>query len=54
MQTIAKALRIEPAFDDLKFARGMFERNGPYRTMAAYLPIWSIGENSFARVSAIG
>jgi hypothetical protein len=39
MPTIAKLIRIEPAFDDPEFVRAMFERHAPYRTMAGYLPI---------------
>jgi hypothetical protein len=39
MTTISKVIRIEPAFDDPEFVRAMFERHGPYRTMAGYLPI---------------
>jgi hypothetical protein len=41
METIAKSIRIEPAFDDPESVRAMFERNAPYRTMAGYLPIKS-------------
>ena len=41
MRNVAKLIRIEPAFDDPKAVRGMFQRNGPYRTMAGYLPIES-------------
>jgi hypothetical protein len=39
MQTIAKLIRVEPAFDDPEFIRAMFERNAPYQTMAGYLPL---------------
>jgi hypothetical protein len=41
MRNIAAQIRIEPAFDEPEFVRAMFERNGPYRTMAGYLPIAS-------------
>jgi len=46
MQTIAKLIRIEPAFDDPEQVRAMFERHAPYRTMAGYLPIKSREGNS--------
>ena len=46
MWTIAKSIRIEPAFDDPKFVRGMFERHAPYRTMAGYLPVGSMWETA--------
>jgi len=35
---IPKAIRIEPAFDDRKKIRSMFERNAPYCALAAYAP----------------
>ena len=35
---IAKPIRIEPAFDDRKFVRALFDRYAPYRAVAAYLP----------------
>jgi hypothetical protein len=35
---IAKPIRIEPAFDDWKFVRALFDRNAPYRAVAAHLP----------------
>jgi hypothetical protein len=38
MATSSKVIRIEPAFDDLRFVREMFERHAPYRTIAAYIP----------------
>ena len=38
MKLIAKPLRIEPAFDDREQIRAMFERNAPYRALAAYAP----------------
>ena len=46
MRTIAKSIRIEPAFDDPKLVQAMFERHAPYRTMAGYLPIASMEETS--------
>ena len=38
MTPIPKAIRIEPAFDDTEQIRSMFERNAPYRALAAYAP----------------
>jgi hypothetical protein len=38
MTLIPKAIRIEPAFDDREQIRSMFERNAPYRALAAYAP----------------
>jgi hypothetical protein len=38
MTFIRKAIRIEPAFDDREQIRSMFERNAPYRALAAYAP----------------
>jgi hypothetical protein len=35
---IPKPIRIEPAFDDREQFRSMFERNAPYRALAAYAP----------------
>jgi hypothetical protein len=35
---IPNAIRIEPAFDDREQIRSMFERNAPYRALAAYAP----------------
>jgi hypothetical protein len=35
---IAKPIRIEPAFDDREFVRGLFDRHAPYPAVAAYLP----------------
>jgi hypothetical protein len=35
---IARPIRIEPAFDDRKFVRTLFDRYAPYRAVAAYLP----------------
>jgi hypothetical protein len=35
---IAKPIRIEPAFDDRKSVRALFDRYAPYRAVAAYLP----------------
>ena len=35
---IAKPIRIEPAFDDRRFVRALFDRYAPYRAVAAYLP----------------
>ena len=35
---IAKPIRIEPTFDDRGFVRALFDRHGPYRAVAAYLP----------------
>ena len=46
MRTIAKSIRIEPAFDDPQSVRDMFERHAPYRTMAGYLPIKSMEETA--------
>jgi hypothetical protein len=36
--TFVKPIRIEPAFDDRKQIRAMFERYGPYPALAAYAP----------------
>lgn len=36
MTFIHKPIRIEPAFDDTKQVREMFERHAPYRAVAAY------------------
>ena len=36
MTFIHKPIRIEPAFDDAKQVRDMFERHAPYRAVAAY------------------
>jgi len=36
MTLIAKAIRIEPAFDNPEQIRAMFERHAPYRAVAAY------------------
>jgi hypothetical protein len=47
MNNIGKPIRIEPAFDDPQFVRGMLERHAPYRTMAGYLPIVSRGGTTF-------
>jgi hypothetical protein len=44
MAAVAKATRIEPAFDDPRSVLEMFQRHAPYRTMAGYLPIKSMGE----------
>jgi hypothetical protein len=44
MAAVAKAIRIEPAFDDPESVLEMFRRHAPYRTMAGYLPIKSMGE----------
>lgn len=38
MQSIAKLIRIEPAFDDPDTVRELFERHGPYRTIVEYIP----------------
>lgn len=38
MTLILNAIRIEPAFDDREQIRSMFERNAPYRALAAYAP----------------
>jgi hypothetical protein len=38
MTLIPKAIRIEPAFDNLEQICAMFERNAPYRALAAYAP----------------
>src|ERR1700756_4797815 len=38
MKLIADSIRIEPAFEDLEQIRSMFERNAPYRALAAYAP----------------
>jgi hypothetical protein len=36
MTSIAKPIRIEPAFDEPEQVRDMFERHAPYRAVAAY------------------
>jgi hypothetical protein len=38
MTLIPSAIRIEPAFGDREQIRSMFERNAPYRALAAYAP----------------
>ena len=38
MTRIPKRIRIEPAFEDREQIRGMFERQAPYRAVAAYAP----------------
>jgi len=38
MTLIAKPIRIEPAFDEPKQIRDMFERYAPYRALATYAP----------------
>ena len=38
MRLNPKPIRIEPAFEDREQIRGMFERNAPYRALAAYAP----------------
>jgi hypothetical protein len=38
MRNIAKAIRIEPVFDDPEMVRALFKRNGPYRSIAEYIP----------------
>jgi hypothetical protein len=38
MQNLAKLIRIEPVFDDPDLVRALFERHGPYRTIAEYIP----------------
>ena len=38
MTLIPKAIRIEPAFENPGQIRSMFERNAPYRALAAYAP----------------
>jgi len=38
MTGAARPIRIEPAFEDRKQIRAMFERNAPYRAVAAYAP----------------
>jgi hypothetical protein len=38
MRLIPNAIRIEPAYDDREQIRSMFERNAPYRALAAYAP----------------
>ena len=35
---MAKPIRIEPAFDDRRFVRALFDRHAPYGAVAAYLP----------------
>jgi hypothetical protein len=37
-RSIAKPIRIEPAFCDRRFVRALFDRYAPYRAAAAYLP----------------
>jgi hypothetical protein len=44
MTAIGKPIRIEPAFDNPKQVREMFDYHAPYRTMASYLPIKSVEE----------
>jgi hypothetical protein len=44
MGSIAKSIRIEPAFDEPELVKAMFEQQPPYRTMAGYLPIASLNE----------
>jgi hypothetical protein len=39
MQSIARFIRIEPAFDDSDAVRALFERHAPYRTIAEYIPM---------------
>ena len=34
-----EAIRIEKAFDDPQAVRALVENNGPYRTLAGYLPV---------------
>ncbi len=38
MISIAKPIRIEPAFEDPKQIRAMFKRHAPYRALATYAP----------------
>jgi hypothetical protein len=38
MTLIPKAIRLEPAFENREQIRSMFERNAPYRALAAYAP----------------
>jgi hypothetical protein len=38
MTVIPKAIRIKPAFENPRQIRSMFERNAPYRALAAYAP----------------
>jgi hypothetical protein len=38
MTSVAKPIRIDPAFDAPKQIRAMFERHAPYRALAAYAP----------------
>src|SRR5262245_66239827 len=38
MQSIARFIRIEPAFDDPDAVRALFQRHAPYRTIAEYIP----------------
>ena len=38
MTLIPNAIRIEPAFGDREQIRSMFQRNAPYRALAAYAP----------------
>jgi hypothetical protein len=45
MADLSKAIRIEPAFDDPESVLEIFRRHAPYRTMAGYLPIKSMGES---------
>jgi hypothetical protein len=54
MRTIAKSIRIEPAFDDPELVQAVFERNAPYWTMAGYLPIRSMEETSLPGSEATG
>ena len=39
MQSIARFIRIEPAFDDPDAVRALFQRHTPYRTIAEYIPM---------------
>jgi hypothetical protein len=38
MHSIAKLIRIEPAFEDPDTVRALFERHAPYRTIGEYIP----------------
>jgi len=38
MKLNPKAIRIQPAFEDLEQIRSMFDRHAPYRAIAAYAP----------------
>jgi hypothetical protein len=37
-ESIAKPIRVEPAFDDRDSVRALFDRHAPYHAVAAYLP----------------